>query len=84
MALDVGGAGCDDPPVTTPDDIGRVHAPVGLNLGAVTPQEIAVSILAELIGVKYGKIGADATDTDSASAASLRWIPRSAAETTSV
>jgi len=33
----------------------RVHAPIGLDIGAVTPQEIAVSILAELIGVKHGK-----------------------------
>ena len=33
-----------------------VHAPIGLDIGAVTPQEIAVSILAELIAVKHGKI----------------------------
>jgi len=33
----------------------RVHAPIGLDIGAVTPQEIAVSILAELIAVKHGK-----------------------------
>jgi xanthine dehydrogenase accessory factor len=32
-----------------------VHAPIGLDIGAVTPQEIAVSILAELIAVKHGK-----------------------------
>ncbi|GAC1451195.1 MAG: XdhC/CoxI family protein [Vulcanimicrobiaceae bacterium] len=38
-----------------PDLLRRVHAPIGLDIGAVTPQEIAVSILAELIAVKHGK-----------------------------
>ena len=39
----------------SPDLLARVHAPIGLDIGAVTPQEIAVSILAELIAVKHGK-----------------------------
>ena len=39
----------------SPDALKRVHAPIGLDIGAVTPQEIAVSILAELIAVKHGK-----------------------------
>jgi len=43
----------------------RVHAPIGLDIGAVTPQEIAVSILAELIAVKHGKT----------QPGSLRWTP---------
>ena len=33
--------------------IGRVHAPIGLSIGAVTPAEIAVSILAELIATRH-------------------------------
>jgi xanthine dehydrogenase accessory factor len=47
------------------DSLKRVHAPIGLDIGAVTPQEIAVSILAELIAVKHGK----------AHPAEMKWTP---------
>jgi xanthine dehydrogenase accessory factor len=52
------------------DLLTRVHAPIGLDIGAVTPQEIAVSILAELIAVKHGKVpGRDASEL------SMKWVP---------
>jgi xanthine dehydrogenase accessory factor len=54
----------------SPDRLEHVHAPIGLDIGAVTPQEIAVSILAELIAVKHGKVaGRDAA------ALSMKWAP---------
>ena len=33
----------------------RLHGPVGLAIGALTPPEIAVSVMAEVIAVKYGQ-----------------------------
>lgn len=35
-----------------PDELARLYTPVGLNIGAVSPPEIAVSITAELIRVR--------------------------------
>lgn len=37
------------------EQLERLHGPVGLAIGALTPPEIAVSIMAEVIAVKYGK-----------------------------
>jgi xanthine dehydrogenase accessory factor len=57
-----------------PDEyLQRVHAPIGLDIGAVTPQEIAVAILAELIAVKHGKFASrDAAEL------SMKWTPHKA------
>ncbi len=49
------------------ESLQHVHAPIGLDIGAVTPQEIAISILAELIAVKHGKAG------ETREPAPLRW-----------
>ncbi len=37
-----------------PEEVAKVHAPLGLELGAVSPEEIAVSVLAEMIAVRRG------------------------------
>ena len=50
------------------DTLRPVHAPIGLDIGAITPQEIAVSIVAELIAVKHGKIA-----EPNVAAMSMRW-----------
>lgn len=49
-----------------PECLERVHAPIGLDIGAITPAEIAISILAELIAVRHG------TDVTSLSLSSKR------------
>jgi xanthine dehydrogenase accessory factor len=34
------------------DALNRIHAPMGLDIGAVTPEEIAISVVAEMIAVR--------------------------------
>jgi xanthine dehydrogenase accessory factor len=39
------------------DELDRLSAPVGLDLGASSPQETALSILAEVVAVRHGHEG---------------------------
>jgi xanthine dehydrogenase accessory factor len=41
----------------SPDEIGRVHRPVGLNIGSRAPAEIAIATLAGLIADRNGRPG---------------------------
>lgn len=38
----------------TPDELDRVDMPIGLDIGAVTPQEIAISVAGRLVEVRRG------------------------------
>jgi xanthine dehydrogenase accessory factor len=41
-----------------PELLHRVHAPIGLDIGALTPEEIALAILAEIVLIRRGGTGA--------------------------
>jgi xanthine dehydrogenase accessory factor len=45
------------------DDIARVRSPIGLDLGARTPEETAVSICAEIIAQRTGRVAQSLRDT---------------------
>ena len=37
--------------------LGRIAAPIGLDLGALTPEETALSIMSEVVAVRNGREG---------------------------
>jgi xanthine dehydrogenase accessory factor len=50
----------------TEDELARLHAPIGLDLGARTPEETAVSVAAEIISARWGGSGAQLRGTSGA------------------
>jgi len=50
------------------EELARVHAPIGTNIGAETPEELAVSIVGELIQVRAKRENGERKASDSASA----------------
>jgi xanthine dehydrogenase accessory factor len=48
----------------TDEELSRLRSPIGLDLGARTPEETAVSIAAELIQLRWGGTGRPLTATD--------------------
>ena len=50
----------------TDADLARLRSPIGLDLGARTPEETAVSIAAEIVGLRWGGTGSPLTSTTGA------------------
>ena len=48
----------------TSDEIARLHSPIGLDLGARTPEETAISIAAEIVQARWGGSGKHLAATD--------------------
>ncbi|MFJ9683212.1 XdhC family protein [Streptomyces sp. NPDC101194] len=47
-------------------ELARLRSPIGLDLGARTPEEVAVSIAAEIVALRWGGTGRPLTDTTGA------------------
>jgi xanthine dehydrogenase accessory factor len=54
----------------------RVHAPIGLDIGAVSVQEIAISIAAELVAVRRGRENVSAPPMKMNARELERWLKR--------
>jgi xanthine dehydrogenase accessory factor len=39
------------------DQLGKIHAPIGLDIGAVSPEEVALAIMAEIVAERRGGTG---------------------------
>jgi len=46
----------------TDEQIQRIHGPIGLNIGAASPEEMALAIMAEIVATHHGKDAAEVRD----------------------
>jgi xanthine dehydrogenase accessory factor len=58
------------------ETLAAVHAPIGLEIGAVTPAEIAVSIAAEMIAIRGGRPDRPADPMKIPAEQLARWIEK--------
>jgi xanthine dehydrogenase accessory factor len=42
--------------ISKPEDLDRLMSPIGIDIGSRTPEETAISICAEIIGKRVGRI----------------------------
>ena len=47
----------------TPEQMARIRGPIGLDIGADTPEEMAIIILAEIISIRHHRAGGMLTAT---------------------
>jgi len=55
----------------TQEQLARLHGPIGLDIGAQSPEEIGVAILAQIIAAKSGKLAAAAAPERARAAAAV-------------
>jgi xanthine dehydrogenase accessory factor len=48
----------------TDEELARLHAPIGLDIGSRTPEETAVSVAAEIVSLRWGGTGTQLRRTD--------------------
>jgi len=46
------------------EELNRIHAPIGIEIGATTAEEIAISVVAQLIAVRRGEVDAQRNKSD--------------------
>ena len=46
----------------TDEQLRRIHGPIGLNIGAESPEEMALAIMAEIVATRHGKDAASMLD----------------------
>src|SRR3712207_6495063 len=44
------------------EQLARIRGPIGLDIGAASPEEMAISILAEIVAVRHGRAGGPLTE----------------------